>query len=378
MRPLTLFALAAIAAAPALAQLDPPAGPVAPTFKTLDQIEPSIPVGPDTTPGDEDSVYKITARGHYHLTGNIHEPRDGFHVIEIAASGVTLDLRGYTIRTNNLPSLSSIHAVGWSNITIKNGIVSPHANGYGINLAGGKWNVVENIHANYGICGIDAGAYATVRNCRVVRSLQTGIRVDEGSLVENCIIHDSPYAGSDGIHTGASSIVRNSTVSVWADNGILAGPDTRLIDCNVRSVGVGININDGATITGCTVRGTDTYGIYALNGAHIESCRVVNAGEHGILAGHHNRIVNNAVKNSGQNDAESAAIFVFGEGNTVKDNTCTGNNTFGLRVTGTGNVLVSNHFTRFPGIMSGVQGNHFGDFLRPGEDTDVANANFRD
>jgi hypothetical protein len=39
-------------------------------MKTLDEVEPRIPIGPDTTPGDSDSTYKITEPGSYYLTDN--------------------------------------------------------------------------------------------------------------------------------------------------------------------------------------------------------------------------------------------------------------------------------------------------------------------
>lgn len=50
--------------------LNPPAGPVAPTMKTLDEVEPRIAINRVNTPGDADSLYKITQPDSYDLTGN--------------------------------------------------------------------------------------------------------------------------------------------------------------------------------------------------------------------------------------------------------------------------------------------------------------------
>ena len=91
---LTLAAAGLLFAGP----LDPPAGPVAPTYKTLTEVEPRIAINAANTPGDADSLFKITQPGSYYLTGNITGVV-GRHGIEIAvpANGpsVTIDLMGY-------------------------------------------------------------------------------------------------------------------------------------------------------------------------------------------------------------------------------------------------------------------------------------------
>ena len=47
-----------------------PPGAAAPTTKTLDQVEPRIAINSTNTPGDADSLYKITQPGSSYLTGN--------------------------------------------------------------------------------------------------------------------------------------------------------------------------------------------------------------------------------------------------------------------------------------------------------------------
>ena len=76
--------------------LTPPAGPVAPTMKTLDEVEPRTAINLTNTPGDADSVYRITASGSYYLTGNITDQADKSG-IEIATSGVSIDLNGFAL-----------------------------------------------------------------------------------------------------------------------------------------------------------------------------------------------------------------------------------------------------------------------------------------
>src|SRR5262245_39350080 len=74
--------------------LTPPAGPIVPTMKTLTEVEPRTPIGLTTTPGDPDSLYKITQPGSYYLTGNVQGVA-GKMGIEVVASHVTIDLRGF-------------------------------------------------------------------------------------------------------------------------------------------------------------------------------------------------------------------------------------------------------------------------------------------
>src|SRR5437868_13887701 len=66
--------------------LTPPGAP-APTMKTLDQVEARIPIS--SVP------YTISASGSYYLTTNVTATVS--NAITIAASGVTLDLNGFTI-----------------------------------------------------------------------------------------------------------------------------------------------------------------------------------------------------------------------------------------------------------------------------------------
>ena len=75
--------------------LTAPAAP-APTMKTLNQVEPRLELNGANTPGDADSIYKITQPGSYYLSGNLIGA-SGKHGIEIAARDVSLDLNGFAL-----------------------------------------------------------------------------------------------------------------------------------------------------------------------------------------------------------------------------------------------------------------------------------------
>ena len=106
--------------------VDPPAGPVAPAMKTLDEVEPRIPLSQETTPGDASNLFLITEPGSYYLTGNLDVPAT-LNGVGISAPNVTLDLEGFTI--SNTPGtatwLGSGVTVLFSSdfITIRNGTI---------------------------------------------------------------------------------------------------------------------------------------------------------------------------------------------------------------------------------------------------------------
>ena len=79
---LILFALAPLAFA--AGPLTPP-GPPAPTMKSLDEVEPRIPLTQDTTPGDATAVFKITQSGSYYLTKNLEVPAGKHGMVMIPA-----------------------------------------------------------------------------------------------------------------------------------------------------------------------------------------------------------------------------------------------------------------------------------------------------
>lgn len=85
--------------------LNPLAGPVAATHKTLTDVEPRTAVNAANTPGDVGTRHRITRRGSCYLdrSWNFTTPleigsRNG---ITIEADNMTLDMRGFSTRAIN-------------------------------------------------------------------------------------------------------------------------------------------------------------------------------------------------------------------------------------------------------------------------------------
>ena len=92
--------------------LSPPAGSVTSTYKTLTETEPRIAINAVNTPGDIDSLFKITQPGSYYLTGDITGV-SGKSGIEIGAPGVTIDLMGFDVQG----VAGSSNGISWSGST---------------------------------------------------------------------------------------------------------------------------------------------------------------------------------------------------------------------------------------------------------------------
>lgn len=193
--------------------LTPSAGPVASTYKTLEQVEPRIPLTSSTAPGNVNVMHIITQPGSYYLTGNVTGV--GKSGIFIECENVTLDLNGFTVSTDRTDDSSAgiwFNESGYlSNargIVIRNGTVK--GGGYAsVTLNGAVGGKVENLSVSNTIgSGIQVFSGGHVKDCTVYGG-HTGIDVVGGSLVENCVVSN---ANTRGIAASGSTI-RNCVVT---------------------------------------------------------------------------------------------------------------------------------------------------------------------
>jgi hypothetical protein len=155
-----------LSTARAQGSLTPPPGPPSPTMKSLDQVEPRIPI-----PGGNSSFF-ISTPGSYYLTGDIIITNDFVDGIDIDASNVTVDLKGYSIVcTKSLPQnnegISANYSPAPSNLTIRNGRVMGFQTGV---LSRNNNTTVENMALSdirrWGINIIGSGTNGFVTNIR--------------------------------------------------------------------------------------------------------------------------------------------------------------------------------------------------------------------
>jgi hypothetical protein len=289
--------LAALAGWLLAGPLDPPAGPVASSHKTLSEVEPRVAINATNTPGDAHSLYKITQPGSYYLTGNITGV-SGKHGIEIVASGVTLDLNGFDlVGVAGMGAFDGVSATtaNLSNITVRNGSVR-----------------------SWGQDGVDLGS-STVRNSTVVE-----VRIGDNA--------------GNGISVGNSSIVSACTSFNNAGSGIVAIVGCTISACTANNnSGEGILTGNGSTISDCIAYSNDANGISTNNGCSVSGCTVGANTLHGIRVSWQCLVTGNTCSVNGQGGT-GAGVYVLGRNSRIEGNTCTGG-VSGIGVDSTGNII---------------------------------------
>lgn len=121
-RTLVMACLLAVGLYAIAGDLDPPAPPGS-TMKTLDQVEPRIPI-----PGSDIAVarYTISSPGSYYLTGNRLCSGSG---IDVTADDVTIDLMGYSLVGSGMgTTYSGVIIYRRNNVEVRNGTIRNFGN----------------------------------------------------------------------------------------------------------------------------------------------------------------------------------------------------------------------------------------------------------
>ncbi|MCG3122238.1 MAG: hypothetical protein GIKADHBN_00619 [Phycisphaerales bacterium] len=350
--------------------LDPPAGPVAPSYRTLAEVEPRTPISESNTPGDADSQFRITQPGSYYLTGNITGV-NGKSGIEIAASGVTLDLNGFTM-TGVAGSLDgvSVTSAGPSGIAVKNGTVIGWGRA-GIELSFSATNadcLVESIQAlNNGDIGIAMSGRAVVRGCVasgnvslgihalieatlsncIARGNGSGIAAGPGSTLDNCVAASNSgdgFRASSSIDGGMTFINCSAARNV-GDGFQLASMGNTLVGCAAyRNVGDGFQLSSGSSISNSAAVDNGGSGFDLAAGCSITSCNARMNDLDGIRATANVHILNNICTSNGQDAAVGAGIHTTGVDNRIEGNACNHNDS-GIDVDAAGSIIFRNTCT---------------------------------
>lgn len=321
--------------------LNPPAGPVAATYKTLAEIEPRTAISATNTPGDADSVVRISQPGSYYLTGNLSGSA-GKHTIKVTADHVTIDLCGMSIE-GHPTSLSGILADGPRvNLTVRNGTIRNIGAGPGLvsSISGSRAWRVENLAAlNNGGDGIRIPAGSIVSHVRAASNLGMGIRA-----LDRCRIIDSvsELNSGNGIQLSQASVVSGVVARENSGNGIESlGDGVRVADSSsIGNAGHGILVSNGATVAGCIVRNNALTGITTSSSSLVERNDVTFSGGHGIAV-HFYTIVRDNVSNSNGTSTLGAGVFTNGFRNRIEGNLCNEND-YGVRVTTSQNFIARN------------------------------------
>jgi parallel beta-helix repeat protein len=360
--------------------LDPPGGPVASSMKTLDDVEPRIPLNQSTAPGDADSLFKITEAGSYYLTGNIQGVASK-HAIEIAVPSVTLDLAGFTM--NGAPSsLDAIHVepVGLPLlIEIRNGTISGWTEdgidaeaaigiriedvavtlcqGFAFRL--GDQARLSGCAASFSQIGFFGGESCLLDRCRAdLITLGAGFHFENGTDISHCHangaagsgfimgsysqISDCAATGNDsaGFQIGVQSVITRCLANL---NGLvgLSANDSTIIDCRASAnQGSGVDVV-ASTILNTVCDANNDVGIDAGSASIVKSCSAHNNSSHGIEVNDDCIVEGNSSRSNGFNGV-GAGIYVAGDDNRIEGNLLHYND-YGLDVDGMRNIIVRNN-----------------------------------
>jgi hypothetical protein len=253
--------------------LQPAVGPVVSTGKTLTSLEPRTEINASNTPGDANSIFRITQPGSYYVSGNI-AASGARSAIEIAASNVTIDLTGFTLSS----FITNDGAI--NNITIRNGTVDASfitllANG--ADPADGC--VIENVcFSNCTTQAIRVGDASMLRNVRILAptgNFGGSIRMGDFATLTDVTIENRAAGNSVNIDVGAHATL-DRVISRGGLRGIDAGSYARLRSCVVSGALSqtlsAINVGEGSTLIDCTATGNQAAGFAVGNSSRLIQC----------------------------------------------------------------------------------------------------------
>lgn len=284
--------------------LDPPVGPVAPTYKTLTEVEPRIALSAQSAPGDATNQFRITSPGSYYLTGNITGV-GGKTCIYIASSKVTLDLNGFSL----LGVSGAAHGIrvnGNHGVAIRNGNVFDFDTGIDAQETNGAR--LENLSSTANNIGFKIGLTAVVTDCTAVDNFTTNFEVFSTSVLTRCT---SRGAGSRGFDIGRGC---------------------SLIDCNAWGAPTGFYIAGEGMLERCSARENDSHGFNIQESSVLSNCNAYDNGGIGFFATARSRLTNCVSRSN-------AFGFSLVEGNAMIECTSASNTTDGLFIDGNANTV---------------------------------------
>ncbi|MHC4498247.1 MAG: right-handed parallel beta-helix repeat-containing protein [Planctomycetota bacterium] len=317
-----------------------PSAPPGVVFKTLDEVEPRVPIHASDLP------LTITEPKSYYLTEDVNFTDDANHAITIECNDVTIDLMGYTLKGPDSGTKSGIYMYGRSNVEIRNGTVRDFYLGIREEMPSGHGDRVINVRAMsnlyYGISAYGTGSL--VKDCTVTENKVCGISATSGSTV----IGNRVYANSEwGISTGSYCTVTGNLAYDNGSTAISVSNGCRVTDNTVYNsrISGGIWAVDGCTVTGNTVHDCNGGGIVAAYSSTVTGNTVYNDALNGISVASGSTVISNTVYNNALNGISVAS------GCTVTGNTAHQNTLNGIEVGG--DCMVTGNTCDYNGYASG-------------------------
>ncbi len=309
--------------------LNPPAGPITSTGKTLQDIadkiartdlgfaEPRVPV--QSLPGSATAQYVISQPGSYYLTENI-QGAAGKHGIEIVTDRVAIDMCGFSL-IGTIGSLAGLFANGSQTLlSVRNGSADSWGQG-GFQLRQCLRVFMQSLMSrNNGAGGFEVGrdnpnAQVTLVDCRAVNNVG-GFSLGYEALLARCVASNNRFAG---IHGAADLTVVDCAAHNNDAEGFNAGFALRAFNCRAKFNRSGFRAEvSGGLLAGCLADANSEAGIVVVGDSCVENC-LVRDSAFGIRAtGARNRVDSNNIAGGG------VGIEVSGQGNLILRNSVSG------------------------------------------------------
>lgn len=321
--------------------VNPPAGSVQGTMKTLQEVEPRVALSAVNTPGDTASVFIITQPGSYYLTGDV-KPTGGKNGIMVNADNVTIDLRGFAVDGSSDTTgfrAGITNSGNRRNLRVFNGTIKSFR-GYGMigRFDNSSFEDMAFIDSWGGQLEIQQSSGCTVRNVRTrATSGETGIQLGANSTVEHCTVE----GGGVGI-TIQTGVVRGCSVMNPGGVGIFCASGL-VVDCAVEGANStssvtngGITLSSGGKVERCVLRNCQSAGVNFSGRAEVVDCQFTGCAK-GVTA-----------SLSGRGRIEGNHFV-----------TCT----TAISITGTNSLVIGNRFQQNTANITAAAGNSVGEVL---------------
>lgn len=215
--------------------LQPPRGAIAPTFKTIHEMEPRLPLNDETAPGNTTARHVITRSGSYYLTGDVFT-ETGTVAILIGAPDVSLDLRGFAVRGNGVDLGIASLGPSAQNITVRNGTVCDFGlNGISLATSAGvrlDGLTVSNCGDGSAGAGISTSG-ALISNCHVHSNTSGIVELGGGSII-GCVVRNNAVIGISLV----DALVRGCNISGSFTN-VVSDATSLIVDSRISEDSAG-------------------------------------------------------------------------------------------------------------------------------------------
>jgi hypothetical protein len=259
--------------------LNPPPGPIAPTGKTTDQIEPrtdllNAPASANVT-SSVDFHYIINQSGSYYLSGNLSVTKTGGILIQ--APGVTLDLRGFNVyRATGVSGVGIASYAEGSRAEIRDGFLSGFATAIDCGGEATRLSALRASGCAQGFHSYASTAYTRFESCHAHANSDYGFSSGPGATFIDCLATGNGgvgfLAGYGECHFSHCAALSNT------GNGFEAESGSTLLDCTAAGNGDwGFRVSNACLLRSCLAyanSGTaNTSGGFSLGGAAAYDCR---------------------------------------------------------------------------------------------------------